>query len=64
MAAALIPVAFFGALAFFAAGKFTALPVWHAVAAGGTAILILAMEAGLGVAWLGSLYDKFDVSGE
>ena len=61
---ALIPVAFFGALAFFAAGKFTALLAWHALAAGGSAILVLAMEASLGIAWLGSLYDKFDVSGE
>ena len=62
--AALIPVAFFGALAFFAAGKFTAVLAWHALAAGATAILILAMEAALGIAWLGSIYDKFDVSGE
>ena len=62
--AALVPVAFFGALAWFAAGKFTAVFEWHALAAGGTAILILAMEAGLGIAWLGSLYDKFDVSTE
>ena len=61
---ALLPVAFFGALAFFAAGKFTALLAWHALAAGGSAILVLAMEASLGIAWLGSLYDKFDVSGE
>ena len=61
---ALIPVVFFGALAFFAAEKFTPALEWRALAAGGTAILILAMEAGLGVAWLGSLYDKFDVSSE
>ena len=64
VAAALIPVAFFGALAWFAAGKFTPVLEWRALAAGGMATLILAMEAGLGVAWLGSLYDKFDVSGE
>ncbi len=64
VAAALIPVAFFGALAWFAAGKFTAILEMRALAAGGTAILILAMEAGLGVAWLGSLYDKFDMSSE
>ena len=64
VAAALIPVVFFGALAWFAAGKFTAILEWRALAAGGTGILILAMEAGLGIAWLGSLYDKFDVSGE
>lgn len=61
---ALIPVVFFGAVAFFAAGKFTAILEWRALAAGGTAILILAMEAGLGVAWLGSLYDKFDASSD
>jgi len=62
--AALIPVAFFGAVAWFAAGKFTTLLEWRALSAGGTAILILAMEAGLGVAWLGSLYDDFDASGD
>jgi ABC-2 type transport system permease protein len=62
--AAMIPVAFFGAVAWFAAGKFTPLVEWRAFAAGGTAILMLAMEAGLGVAWLGSLYDDFDVSAE
>ena len=64
VAAALIPVAFFGALAFFAAGKFTASLEWRVIAAGTTGILLLAMEAGLGIAWLGSLYDKFDLSGE
>ena len=64
VAAALIPVAFFGALAWFAAGKFTPVLELRALSAGGTAILILAMEAGLGVAWLGSLYDKFDMSSE
>jgi hypothetical protein len=62
--AALIPVAFFGALAFFAAAKFTPVLEWRALAAGGTGLLILVMEAGLGIAWLGSLYDKFDVSGD
>ena len=62
--AALIPVAFFGALAFFLAGKFTPLLEWRVVAAGSTALLLLAMEASLGITWLGSLYDKFDVSGE
>ncbi len=61
---ALIPVAFFGALAWFAAAKFTAVLEWRSLSAGGAAILILAMEAGLGVAWLGSLYDKFDMSSE
>ena len=64
VAAALIPVVFFGALAWFAAGKFTIVLETRALAAGGTAILLLAMEAGLGIAWLGALYDKFDVSGE
>jgi hypothetical protein len=61
---AMIPVAFFGAVAWFAVGKFTAAAEWQALAAGGTAMLILAMETGLGIAWLGSLYDKFDVSSE
>ena len=61
---AMIPVAFFGAVAFFAVAKFTTAAEWRALAAGGTAMLILAMETGLGIAWLGSLYDKFDVSSD
>ena len=61
---AMIPVAFFGAVAFFAVAKFTTAAEWPALAAGGTALLILAMETGLGIAWLGSLYDEFDVSSE
>ena len=61
---AMIPVAFFAAVAFFAVAKFTAAMECRALAAGGTAMLILAMETGLGIAWLGSLYDKFDVSSE
>lgn len=64
MAAVMVPVVFFGALAFFAAGKFTAVMEWRAISAAGTAMLILAMEAGIGVAWLGSLYDKYDLSSE
>ena len=62
--AALIPVAFFGALAFFAVGKFTPSLEWRVIATTATGLLLLAMEAGLGIAWLGSLYDKFDMSGE
>ena len=61
---AMIPVVFFGAVAFFAVAKFTTATEWPALAAGGTAMLILAMETGLGIAWLGSLYDEFDVSSE
>ena len=61
---AMIPVVFFGAVAFFAVAKFTTAAEWPALAAGGTALLILAMETGLGIAWLGSLYDEFDVSSE
>ena len=61
---AMIPVAFFGAVAFFTVAKFTTAAEWQALAAGSTAMLILAMETGLGIAWLGSLYDKFDVSSE
>jgi hypothetical protein len=61
---ALLPVVFFGALAWFAAGKWTSLLLWRAAAAGCTGTFVLAMEAALGVAWLGSLYDKFDASSE
>ena len=64
VAVAMIPVAFFGAVAWFAVGKITAVTELRTLAAGGTAMLILAMETGLGIAWLGSLYDKFDVSSE
>ena len=64
IAVALIPVVFFGALAFFAVEKFTPVLEWRVIAAGATGCLLLAMEASLGVAWLGTLYDKFDVSSE
>jgi hypothetical protein len=37
---------------------------WRALSAGGVAAAVLALEAGLGIAWLGSLYDKFDGTSE
>lgn len=58
----LLPVAFFGACGWFVAGKWTASFLIQAISAGGLASLILALEAGLGVAWLGSLYDSYDTS--
>jgi hypothetical protein len=61
---ALLPALFFGTLAWVAAGQWTTVIEWRAAAAGTTATLLLAMEAGLGIAWLGSLYDKFDASTE
>jgi ABC-2 type transport system permease protein len=62
MAIAILPVAFFGACAWFAAQAFHLDLVWQASGAIGIGGLILAMEAGLGVAWLGSLYDGYDLS--
>ena len=60
--AALLPVALLAAAAWFSLGKIMPALEWRALAAGGTAMLILTMEAGLGIAWLGSLYDRFDLS--
>ncbi len=62
--AALLPVALFAAVAWYAVGKFTDVAEWRALAAGCTGFVLLTMEAALGIAWLGSLYDKFDVSEE
>lgn len=62
MAFALLPVAFFGACAWFAAGNFELDVIWRAVAAIGAGGFVLALEAGLGIAWLGDLYDNYDLS--
>jgi hypothetical protein len=60
MAVMLLPVAFFGACAWFIAGKWVTWFVWQAVVAGGVGAFVLALESALGIAWLGSLYDTYD----
>ena len=62
MAIALLPVAFFAICAWFAAGHFDVPLMWKAIGAVGIGALILAMEAALGVAWLGSLYENYDLT--
>jgi hypothetical protein len=62
MALALLPVAFFSACAWYIAGKFGILPIWKALCAVGIGAFILALESALGVAWLGELYDRYDLS--
>jgi hypothetical protein len=60
MAVMLVPVAFFGACAWFVVGKWVSWFVWQAIAAGGVGALVLALESALGIVWLGSLYDDYD----
>lgn len=62
MLAAILPVVFFGACAWLAAYKLGLDPMIRAVAAVGTGAFVLALEAALGIAWLGDLYDHFDLS--
>ena len=64
IAVACLPVAFFGAAAWFGAGMFPLDLTWRIVATAGTAAFVLAMEAACGIAWLGWLFDRFDLSGE
>ena len=62
MAIALIPVAFFAVCAWFTAGQFDVPLLWKATASVGVGAAILVMEAALGVVWLGSLYESYDLS--
>ena len=62
MAIALLPVAFFAVCAWFAAGHFDVPLMWKASGAVGIGALILGMEAALGVAWLGALYENYDLT--
>ena len=64
IAVAFIPIAFFGAAAWFASGLFTVAIAWKIGLTALTAIFVLALEASCGVAWLGWLFDRFDLSGE
>lgn len=64
IALSFIPVAFFGAAAWFASGLFTAALAWKLGVTVSVAMFVLALEAACGVAWLGWLFDRFDLSGE
>jgi hypothetical protein len=62
MALALLPVAFFGVCAWYIMGNFHFDPIWRAVSAIGVGAFVLTLESALGVAWLGDLYDRYDLS--
>ena len=64
IAIAFVPVAFFAAAAWFASDLFTLIFAWKVAATAATAIFVLALEAACGIAWLGWLFDRFDLSGE
>ena len=64
IAVACLPVAFFGAAAWFASCMFPMDLMWKVVATAGTATFVLAVEAACGIAWLGWLFDRYDLSGE
>lgn len=62
IAIALVPPAFLGGCAWFAIGKWTHHLEWQIAFTAATALPILAMEAALGIAWLGNLYDRYDAT--
>ena len=64
IAVAFIPVIFFGAAGWVGASLFTTVLEWKVAATASAAIVILALEAVCGVAWLGWLFDRFDLSSE
>ena len=64
MALAMVPVAFFGACAWVLAGRYDLPPIWQSALGVSVGGFMLFMEAGLGVVWLGRLYDNFDLSEE
>ena len=64
IAVACLPVAFFGAAAWFASDMFALDFAWKIAGTAATATLVLAIEAACGIAWLGWLFDRFDLSGE
>lgn len=64
IAIAFLPVAFFGAAAWFASGMFALDLMWRVAATAGTSAFVLVIEAACGIAWLGWLFDRFDLSGE
>lgn len=64
IALAFLPVAFFGAAAWFASGMFTEELGWRIAAVVASAGFTVIVEAAAGIAWLGWLFERFDLSGE
>jgi ABC-2 type transport system permease protein len=64
MAGAMLPVVLFGGLAWILSGIHDLDLAWRVVCAAGTGAFVFAMEAALGIAWLGGLYDRYDGSSE
>jgi len=64
IALAFLPVAFFGAAAWFASGMFTDVFAWKVGSVVASAGFIVLLEAAAGIAWLGWLFERFDLSGE
>jgi len=62
MVAMLLPVAFFGACGWVLADMWVTSLLGKALVAGGIGAFVLALEAALGVAWLGKLYDRYDMA--
>jgi hypothetical protein len=62
MVVSLLPVLFFGACAWFAVRGFGLPWEWSATAAISVGALVIALESALGIAWLGDLYDEYDLS--
>ena len=60
---ALVPAAIAGALVYFGVSLLAGLAV-AVPAASGAAALVLAVEAGLAIGWLGRLFERFDLSAE
>ncbi len=59
---ALLPAIFLGGCAWFAVGKWTHLLEWQIAFTAATALIVLSIEAALGIAWLGDLYDRYDAT--
>ncbi len=61
---AMLPPLFFGACAWFASARLGLPLPWQAATSAMTAAFVFALEAALGIAWLGTLYDQYDGSEE
>ncbi len=59
---ALLPAVILGGCAWFAVGKWTLLFEWQIAFTATIALVVLAVETVLGIAWLGDLYDRYDAT--
>jgi ABC-2 type transport system permease protein len=64
MAGAMLPVVLLGGLAWLLSGMYELDLAWRVVCATGMGGFIFALEAALGIAWLGDLYDRYDGSSD